>query len=48
MRIVSRNKRKDNTLYGSSLSLEQAVEKRDITGDAIKTKVRDIVLLLEG
>ena len=44
--IVSGNKRKGNILYGSSLSLEEAVQKLDIKGDDKKTKVRDIALLL--
>ena len=44
--IVSGNKRKGNILYGTSLSLEEAVQKRDIKGDDMKTKVRDIALLL--
>ena len=44
--IVSGNKRKGNILYGSSLSLEEAVQKLDIKGDDMKTKVKDITLLL--
>ena len=44
--IVSGNKRKGNILYGSSLSLDEAVQKLDIKGDDMKTKVRDIALLL--
>ena len=44
--IVSGNKRKANILYGSSLSLGEAVQKLDIKGDDMKTKVRDIALLL--
>ena len=44
--IVSGNKRKDNILYGSSLSLDEAVQKLDIKGNDMKTKVRDIALLL--
>ena len=45
--IVSGNKRKGNILYGSSLSLEEAVQKLDIKGDGdMKTKVKDIALLL--
>ena len=46
MCIVSENKRKGNILYGSSLSLDEAVQKLDIKGDDMKTKVRDIALLL--
>lgn len=42
----SGNNRKNNTLYDSSLSLDEAVQKRDIKGDAMKMKVRDIALLL--
>ena len=42
--IVSGNKRKGNILYGSSL--DEAVQKLDIKGDDMKTKVRDIALLL--
>ena len=44
--IVSGNKRKANILYGSSLSLGEAVQKLDIKGDDMKTKVRDIAILL--
>ena len=44
--IVNGNKRKGNILYGSSLSLEEAVQKLDIKGDDMKTKVKDITLLL--
>ena len=40
------NKRKGNILYDSSLSLDEAVQKLDIKGDDMKTKVRDIALLL--
>ena len=42
--IVSGNKRKGN--YGSSLSLDEAVQKLDIKGVDMKTKVRNITLLL--
>lgn len=44
--IGSGNNRKNNTLYDRSLSLDEAVQKRDIKGDAMKMKVRDIALLL--
>ena len=45
IRIVSGNKRKGNILYGSSLSLQEAVQELDVKGDDMKTKVRDIALL---
>ena len=44
--VVCGNKTKGNILYGSSLSLEEAVQKLDIKGDDMKTKVKDITLLL--
>ena len=44
--IVRGNKRKGNILYVSSLSLDEAVQKLDIKGDDMETKVRDIALLL--
>ena len=44
--IVSGNKRKGNISYGSSLSLGEDVQKRDIKVDGMKIKVRDVALLL--
>ena len=42
----SGSNRKNNTLYDSSLSLDEAVQKRDIKDDAMKMKVIDMALLL--
>ena len=36
--MVSGNKRKGNMLYGSSLSLDETVQKLDIKGDDMKNK----------
>ena len=44
--IVRGDKRKDNILYGSSLSLEEVVQRVDTKDDDMKTKVRDIALIL--
>ena len=44
--VVCGNKTKGNILHGSSLTLEEAVQELDIKGDDMKTKVKDITLLL--
>ena len=44
--IARGDKRKGNILYRSSLSLEEVVQKVDTKSDDMKTKVRDIALIL--